>query len=125
MEEETKKAVRESYTDPQKDLIRKFHSNEQLFTFVQKDLTEGISRFKKAKDSGYALDNNGWMHDLIVDHIAAPRQRGIELDREEFARQAEITYEALRIIREIFARYEIVASEDFSPKPEKKKPTGR
>lgn len=122
MNEQTKHAVINSYTDVQKDMIRKFHSDEQFFTFLHKDLIDGISYLN---DDVKKFDDNGWMNNLLIDHVIAPKQRGEQPNREEFAFRAEVLAEAIRMIKEMFARYEIVAGEDLSPKKEKKKPTVR
>jgi len=107
------------YTEAQQAMIRKFVNDEQFYSFVFKDLTEGVTRL-----GDNPLDTNGWMHDLVVEHLAVPRQQGQAPNREEFAYRAEVVADALRIVREVLKAYEVVANFDDKPEKEKKeKPT--
>jgi len=102
----TKSQVVARYTEAQKAMIQEMCNKEQFFTFLYNDLAEGLSR---TAGVGNPLDSNGWMHDLVVEHIGIPRQNGEAPNRDEFARKAEALYEGLRVIRESFKSYEIVA----------------
>lgn len=118
--EDTKKQIVSRYSDSQKALIRKLVNDENLFNLLFKDLVEGVSR-----TGTNPIDSNGWMNDLVTEHIAIPRQEGKEPNLGEFYRKSEAIYEAQRMIKEVVASWKIVNDYDDTPKEPTKKPSGR
>lgn len=117
---ETKKQIVDRYSDGQQALIRKLVNDEQLFTLIFKDLVDGISRVGENP-----IDTNGWMNDLVKEHIAIPRQKGDTPNHDEFLRKSEAIYEAQRMIKEVMASWQIVNDHDDTPKEPTSRPSGR
>lgn len=118
MNSDSTKQIIGKYSDAEKKHVKDF-VNSDFYSFVKDNLLTGATG-TELKDGKYHLD---WMNQVAVRNISVPLQNGGRVDKEQFAEEAMATHQALQIIEEIFARYEIVANFKEEEKTVKKKPS--
>lgn len=116
MNNDTTKQVIGKYSDQEKDLIKRFHADTELYEFVRQNLLTGVTG-TETDEGKYPLT---WMNQVAVKHIGVKGQAGMSVDSEAFTREATAKFEGIGMIEEIFARYDIVANfKEEEPKTKK------